>query len=82
MNLPSFAEFKKNQNAFYAFATILALIFIFQLWLKSADREYTATQESLKKCEDNNKNLEKKVDILNEKLLSIVQKQQIKDSIK
>lgn len=82
MNLPSFAEFKKNQNAFYAFATILALIFIFQLWLKSADREYIATQESLKKCENNNKNLEKKVDILNEKLLSIVQKQQIKDSIK
>lgn len=82
MNLPTFAEFKKNQNAFYAFATILALIFIFQLWLRNSDREYLATQDSLRRCEKNNKNLEKKVDILNEKLLSIVQKQQIKDSIK
>lgn len=82
MNLPSFAEFKKNQAAYYAFATILALIFIFSLWVKDSSKEDLRMVEALKECGRNNKNLEKKVDILNEKLLIIVQKQSIKDSIK
>lgn len=75
MNLPSFAEFKKNQNAFYAFATILALIFIFKLLLNSHEQQ-------LKSCNDDKAELKKKVDTLQAKLLIIVQKQSIKDSIK
>lgn len=82
MNLPSFADFKRNQATYYAFATILALIFIFQLWLKNADREYDQMKESRANCEEKSKVLEQKVDILQEKLLIIVQKQTIKDSIK
>lgn len=86
MNLPSFAEFKRNQNAFYAFATILALIFIFSLWVKDTNYEKKRLEQSLKDCAKDKKQSDslqdKKVDELQEKLLIIVQKQSIKDSIK
>lgn len=75
MNLPSFADFKKNQAAYYAFATILALIFIFRLYIKGQE-------DQIKLCNDEKIIMQKKVDLLQEKLLIIVQKQSIKDSIK
>lgn len=75
MNLPSFSEFKRNQNAYYAFATLLALILIFKLYKDSQE-------DQLKLCNEEKVILQKKVDILQEKLLIIVQKQSIKDSLK
>ena len=75
MNLPSFAEFKRNQSSYYAFVTILALIFIFSLYKSSQEKQ-------LDQCNDEKKTLQIKVDLLQEKLLTIVQKQTIKDSIK
>lgn len=82
MNLPSFADFKKNQATYYAFATILALMFIFRLYIKGQDDQLASKELAVKQCINDRKILEKKVDVLQEKLLIIVQKQSIKDSIK
>lgn len=82
MNLPSFAEFKKNQSSYYAFATILALIFIFSLWVSDRNEEDERKEIALKECAKERKEDALKVDKLQEKLLIIVQKQSIKDSIK
>ena len=75
MNIPSFGEFKKNQNAFYAFITIIAVITLFKLLQKSQESQ-------LKACSDEKNELKLKVDTLQSKLLIIVQKESIKESIK
>jgi hypothetical protein len=75
MKLPSFEEFKNDRATYYAFATIIALITIFGLWQRNQEKQ-------LLDCQNHSQLLEAKVDLLHEKIIKIIDKNNLKDSIK
>jgi hypothetical protein len=82
MKIPSFQDFKNDRATYYAFATILALITVFGLWQRSQEKQLINSNNELKECNLHSKILENKIEILHEKMIIIVQKQNLKDSIK
>jgi hypothetical protein len=82
MKMPSFQDFSRNQSTYYAFATIIALITIFGFWRRSEEKQSITDQNNLKECMQHSKILENKIELLHEKIIVIVQKQNLKDSIK
>jgi hypothetical protein len=75
MKLPSFEEFKKDRATYYAFATIVALITIFALWQRDQEKRNI-------ECKNRTQILENKIEQLNERIINIISKSNLKDSIK
>ena len=82
MKMPSYQEFVRDRAMYYAFVTILALITIFGLWVRSQEKQFINNINELKECKEHSKVLESKIEFLHNKMLIIVQKESIKDSIK